>query len=250
VSSVRTQQNSASLYPVRASNRIRQDWFGSLDARLREAHGTQERQLGNRADALEECVYIILSFQTDVPRTKAVWRALRRQFLTWEHVLQARTDELAAVLQPGGLHRQKASAIRRLLQQVKREHGELSLESLRALDDESAERALLNLHGLSWKGARCVLMYSLRRASFPVDVNVFRVLRRTGAIPARAVYRRRTLHDKVQTLVPAPARRSLHVNLVVHGQEVCLPTNPRCSQCGVASMCMRRGVKLNASRNP
>jgi endonuclease III len=208
-----------------------------LDRRLRRAHGTPERRLGNLRDPLAECVFIILSFQTDVPRARMIWRALRRNFPTWELLLRARESKVAAVLRPGGLHRQKARAIRSLLRQVQRETGRLSLAHLHHLSDHEAERVLLGLHGLSWKGARCVMMYSLDRDVFPVDVNIFRIFKRMGFLSPRAVYRRRSLHDALQDSVSAESRRSLHINLVIHGQDVCLPARPRCSSCAVASMC-------------
>ena len=214
-----------------------------LDLRLRRAHCTPERRLGNLRDPLAECVFIILSFQTDVPRARAVWRVLRRRFPTWEMLLRARESTVADVLQPGGLHHQKARAIRGLLRQVRDATGRISLAHLRHLSDHDAERALLGLHGLSWKGARCVMMYSLDRDVFPVDVNIFRIFKRMGFLPAHAVYRRRSLHDTLQAQVPAESRRSLHINLVVHGQDVCLPTHPRCSSCAIASMCRSSTVE-------
>jgi endonuclease III len=208
-----------------------------LDRQLRRAHGTPERRLGNLRDPLAECVFIILSFQTDIPRARMVWRALRHNFPNWQMLVRARESSVAAVLRPGGLHHQKARAIRSLLRQVQDQTGRLSLAHLRRLSDHDAERALLGLHGLSWKGARCVLMYSLDRDVFPVDVNIFRIFKRMGVLPARAVYRRRSLHDALQDQVPLESRRSLHINLVVHGQDVCLPVRPRCSSCAIASMC-------------
>lgn len=233
--------------PLWARAAPREAWFRSLDERLRRAYGTPERRLGNLRNPLDECVYIILSFQTDVPRARLTWRALKKKYPTWDGLLRAREASVARLLQPGGLHRQKTDAIRRLLRQVKADQGTLSLEYLRSTDDALAEKALLRLHGLSWKGARCVLMYSLRRAYFPVDVNIFRIFRRMGVLPGTAVYRRRTLHDLVQEWVPPPARRSLHVNLVVHGQEVCRPLNPKCKLCPVAAMC-RMNLKCSANR--
>jgi endonuclease-3 len=230
-------------YPPPSSLDAKRAWFAVLDERLRTAHQTPAKRLGNHADPLDECIYIILSFQTDVPRARAVWRALKRCFPTWDSLLRAPAASVARVLQPGGLHRQKAVAIRRLLRQVRSEFGTLSLGALRELDDVAAERALTDLHGLSWKGARCVMMYSLGRPLFPVDVNAFRILKRMGALPRRAVYRRKRLHDGVQEWVPEPARRSLHINLVVHGQDVCLPVNPRCSSCAVASMCRTKTIE-------
>lgn len=249
VSSVEIQARPSSRvgtgepYPPPSRFDEKRAWFAVLDERLRAAHQTPVKRLGNHADPLDECVYIILSFQTDVPRARTVWRALKRRFPTWDSLLLAPAPSVARVLQPGGLHRQKAVAIRRLLRQVRSEFGTLSLTALREFDDAAAERALTDLHGLSWKGARCVMMYSLGRPLFPVDVNAFRILKRMGALPRRAVYRRKTLHDGVQEWVPEPARRSLHINLVVHGQDVCLPVNPRCSACAVASMCRTKSVE-------
>ena len=37
--------------------------------------------------------------------------------------------------------------------------------------------------------------------------------------------------EKLQAAVAAPRRRSLHINLVVHGQRICLPLVPKCSRC-------------------
>ncbi len=37
------------------------------------------------------------------------------------------------------------------------------------MEDQEAGRFLMRLLGLSWKGARSVLLYSLDRAAFPID---------------------------------------------------------------------------------
>lgn len=218
----------------------------AVDSRLRRAHGTPERRLGNLRDPLAECVFIILSFQTEVPRARAVWRALRERFPNWAMLLRARETTLAQVLQPGGLHHQKARAIRKLLRQVRDKTGRFSLAYLHELSDCDAELELLRLHGLSWKGARCVMMYSLDRAVFPVDTNIFRILKRMGLLTPNAVYRRRSLHDNLQSVIPESSRRSLHVNLVIHGQDVCLPVRPRCSSCVLATLCPSFAVNLSS----
>jgi len=213
-----------------------------LDGLLDAAYGAPEALLGNQPKALDEVVYIILSFQTDLARFRETWRSLRSAFPQWEDAERASVDEIAQVLQAGGLHHQKAKIIKRLLRAVRNGFGELSLAALRDLPDIDAERALTRLPGLSWKGARCVLLYSLQRDVFPVDGNTFRILRRTGVIPSSAVYRRRSLQDALQTAVPAGRRRPFHVNLVVHGQRTCLPATPRCSNCPALGNCQRRGL--------
>ena len=213
-----------------------------LEDLLDSAYGAPESVLGNQPDALDEAVYIILSFQTDLPRFKTTWLSLRAAFPRWDDVERASTGEISEVLREGGLHRQKAKAIKRLLEAVRHRFGGLSLAALRTMDDADAERVLTRLPGLSWKAARCVLLYSLRRDVLPVDGNTFRILRRTGVIPHSSVYRRKALHDAVQAAVPADRRRPFHVNLVLHGQRACLPGIPHCGSCTALPVCRRRGL--------
>ena len=213
-----------------------------LEQILDSEYRAPEAILGNQLNVLDEVIYIILSFQTNLLRFQETWRSLRSAFPRWEDANRATVDEIAGVLRAGGLHRQKGKAIKRVLRAVDDEFGELSLDVLRELTDVGAERVLTRLPGLSWKGARCVLLYSLQRDVFPVDGNTFRILLRTGVVPESAVYRRRRLHDALQAAVPAGRRRAFHVNLVVHGQRVCRPVAPKCGTCAVYENCPRRGL--------
>ncbi len=227
---------------VEALRRGARKRLAEFDRLLEGAYGAPEELLGNHADPLDEAIYIILSFQTDLARFAVTWSSLKATFPTWERLERARETEIAATLREGGLHRQKARTIKQLLAAVRDLTGELSLESLRDMDASTAERLLLRLPGLSWKGARCVLLYSLNRDVFPIDSNTFRVLKRAGVLRIDAVYRRRPLHDQVQAMVPPHRRRALHVNLVVHGQRICVPGTPKCGECAARPACARQGV--------
>ena len=138
-----------------------------LDYLFDAAYGAPESVLGNQSNALDEAVYIILSFQTNLERFRATWRSLRAAFPRWDDADRASVNEIADVLRAGGLHRQKAKAIKRLISAISDEFGELSLSALREMDDAAAERVLTRLPGLSWKGARCVLLYSFQRDVLP-----------------------------------------------------------------------------------
>lgn len=220
------------------------DRLHEMERLLHKAYGEPEALLGNQADPLDEAVYIILSFQTDLPRFRDTWQKLRAAFPRWADVEAASLNDVSTALQSGGLHRQKARTIKRLLAAVRRNFGDLSLDALHGMADTEAERVLTRLSGLSWKGARCVLLYGLGRRVFPIDGNTFRVLRRTGVIPMSAVYRRLSFHNAVQDAIDPDLRRRFHVNLVVHGQQVCLPQRPLCGACCAASVCPRRGMPL------
>lgn len=219
-----------------------QSTMRELDRLLDRAYGAPAAALDNKPDALDEAVYIILSFQTDLARTKKVWADLRSAFPSWEAVAQAPVRRLARVLRAGGLHEQRSKTVKRLLAAVKQRAGTLSLDLLREVEDQDAERFLTRLPGLSWKGARCVLLYSLNRPAFPVDGNTFRILKRVGILPKSAVYRRRGVHDALQLAVSPARRKPFHINLVVHGQRTCLPLRPRCDECAAKSICAMRGV--------
>jgi endonuclease III len=214
----------------------------TIDALLDAHYGCPEDTLGNKADPLDEAVYIILSFQTEISRARSTWEFLRSRYSTWELVSRAKTRDLAHVLRRGGLHKQKARTIKRLLTKIDDLVGAHSLELVNAMADRDAETFLTRLPGLSWKAARCILLYSLHREVFPVDGNTFRILKRTGVLSSGAIYRRRGLHDELQAAVPSARRRALHVNLVVHGQRTCQPRFPRCLHCPLSEICPRMGV--------
>lgn len=208
-----------------------------VDQALEGAYQDVEPALGNMHDPLDEAIYIILSLQTNLSRLRKTWTALRARFPTLEELENATPRSIARALRSGGLQHQKARAIRRLLRQVRALTGGLTLDHLRLASDEDAERFLLRLPGLSWKSARCVMLYGLDKCTFPVDVNTFRIAKRLGAIPRNAVYRRKSLHDALQDAIPAGRRRPLHVNLVIHGQRICLPAKPRCAECAIRQVC-------------
>lgn len=221
-----------------------------LDRRLDRTYGFPEAELGNKNDPLDEAIYIILSFQTDLTRVRRVWTGLRAMYPTWAALDAAPVSRVAAVLREGGLHRQKARVIKSLLARVREITGQLSLDVLKEMSDEAAERVLTRLPGLSWKGARCVLLYSLGRSVLPIDGNTFRILKRVGVLRRDAVYRQRATHDTIQEAVPASRRRRLHVNLVVHGQRTCLPVIPKCFECPVQVVCSMTGVQAERGRTP
>lgn len=213
-----------------------------IDAALEAAYRTPEAELGNKSDPLDEAIYIILSFQTDLARFRSTWSRLRATYPSWNALERARALDVARTIRDSGLHRQKTRTIRRLLAEVRKLAGALTLNFLRAMSDEDAERLLTGLPGLWLKGARCILLYSLRRDVLPVDSNTFRILKRTGVLRQSAIYRRRSLHDAIQAAVPAHRRRTLHINLVVHGQRTCLPRSPRCEKCPLSPACPRIGL--------
>lgn len=202
---------------------------------LEGADGTPD--LGNYTDPLDEAVYILLTYQTDIARAQKVLAALKAAFPSWQAVLDAPEGALSELLRPSGFQQARARIIRNLLAAVRARWGALTLAPLCAWSDAAAEAELRALPGLDIKGARCVLMYSLGRNVFPVDSNTYRFMLRYGILRPDSRYRRRSTHDDLQNIVPPDVRHHLHVRLVVHGRTTCLPQRPRCPLCPVRRTC-------------
>src|SRR5579884_3212008 len=83
-----------------------------LDRLLCRAYGTPEASLGNHADPLDEAIYIVLSFQTDLARLKRTWGKLRATFPSWEELHRAPAPVVERAIREGGLQRQKAKTIK------------------------------------------------------------------------------------------------------------------------------------------
>ena len=82
---------------------------------------------------------MILSFQTDLARLGDTWSRLPGHFpdvANTSSVLRQR--RLRVCFEEGGLHRQKAYRIKRLLGEVRRIGNKLSLDFLRSMNDEDA----------------------------------------------------------------------------------------------------------------
>jgi endonuclease III len=200
--------------------------------RLEAAHGTKD--LGNRADPVEELVFIPLTRQTHRQNSLRSWAAI--EALGGPAALLAMPEEeLAALLKDGGFSRQKAGWIKRSLELIVERFERLSLEGARGWSDADVEGFLCTLPGIKVKSARCVMMYSMGRLVLPVDTHLRRLVERLGWV-ARGLSERR-IHAELDRLVEPALRVSLHVNAIWHGRAVCRALRPRCSECVVQRSC-------------
>jgi len=189
---------------------------------------------GNKRDPLDELVYIILSTRTGEAVFRGVYRDLKKAFPSWSDIDARRVSEFHRILAPGGLSSLKAYQLLGILSALRHEFGRVTLEPLRKMKDDEAERFLLTLPGVGKKVAKCVLIYSLDRQVLPVDVHTHRVAVRLGLAAKR---RPDTSQDLIEAQVPPPLRYGFHVNAIAHGRSVCLPSKPMCSACVLRQYC-------------
>ena len=201
-------------------------------AALALEHGTAD--LGNRADPVEELVWIPLTRQTHRQNSLRCWQRIV-DLGGPAALLEIREEELAVLLKDGGFSRQKARWVKQSLAMIVERFGRLSLEATASWSDEEVEGFLVTLPGIKLKSARCVMMYSLGRQVLPVDTHLRRLAERLGWV-AQGLSEKR-VHQELEAMVPGELRHALHVNAIWHGRQVCRALRPRCGECVVRASC-------------
>lgn len=219
---------------------------GWVSRRLSAVYGDWDHF--NRANPLEELLFIICSTQTNEGLYSSTFAALRQRYPRFTALLSASAEEIGMTMAHGGLSKQKARLITLILRRLAERFGRPTLAPLRGMTDEECEWFLVSLPGVGKKTARCVMMYSLGRQVFPVDSNCWRICRRIGWVrptrPDRSCSPRDM--DRVQAGIPPALRFKLHVNMISLGRQICTPREARCQECPVRPRCRRIGVSSMA----
>jgi endonuclease III len=179
-----------------------------------------DSNLGNKEDPLDELIFIVLTTKTSEKIYSTTYSALLRKYENWENVRKASVEEIAEVIKPGGLYKQKAILINEILQSIyEKNKGVLDLTFLRKMTDIEAEKYLLSLRGVGVKSAKCVLLYSLHRNVLPVDTHTYRLAFELGLIPQTYMRNEKgKLHKHLESLIPPECRYQFHVGAVMHGR--------------------------------
>jgi endonuclease-3 len=186
-------------------------------------------------DPLSELVMTILSQNTSDTNTARAYAELRRRHPTWDKVRTASDEEVADAIRVGGLANVKAPRIKRILDDLLQERGELSLDFVGDLDTAEARRYLEGMHGVGPKTAACVLLFSLHKPAMPVDTHVHRVALRVGLIPKGTNAEK--AHTLLEELLPPQSYYPFHLNVIRHGREICHAARPACEDCPVTALC-------------
>ena len=209
---------------------------------VRRVHTLLLEKFGTRTpskrDPLNGLVLIILSQATNDVNCDRAFSSLKAAFPTWEEVRIAPVEKIADAIRSGGLANQKATRIKKLVQEIWEERGELDLDFLHDLPASECEAYLNRFHGVGPKTIACVLVFFLDKPAFPVDTHVFRICKRLGWIRPKASPDE--AHRVLKLLVPDDCKLDLHVNLIAHGRVTCRADGnggPRCGECVVKRFC-------------
>jgi endonuclease-3 len=202
--------------------------------RLLEAYG--EPRPRNPMPAVDELVSTILSQNTNDTNRDRAFERLRQRFPDWSQVRDAPVEHVIEAIRPAGLANQKAPRIKKALQRITKERGELSLDFLADLPLEEARAWLTSLEGVGPKTAAIVLLFSLGRPAFPVDTHVHRVSKRLGLIDERTSAEK--AHRILEDRVPVHWYYAFHLNVIRHGRRICHARMPKCTECTLRDRCV------------
>ena len=191
-------------------------------------------------DPLSELVSSLLSHRTRNADSGRAFKQLRARFADWPSVRDAPTPEVEAAIAPCTWPEQKAPRLQAILRAITELRGELSLGFLAEMPVIEAREWLEDLPGVGPKTSAAVLLFStLRRPALPVDSHHHRVAVRLALIPANVPVG--PAHALLEAQLPedwsAQQVYDNHEALMLHGQKVCFPRNPKCGKCVVLDLC-------------
>jgi endonuclease III len=188
-------------------------------------------------DPFQVLIGTILSQRTRDEATDAASARLFARYPDASSLANARPAQIERLIRVCGFYHVKARVIPRCARALLDRFGGVvprDLESLRSLP------------GVGPKTANCVLVFGYGLPGMPVDTHVHRIANRLGAVRTRSPEETEAALRRV-----VPERYWLPINplLVQHGQNVCRPIGPRCTECPIEELCAT-GIARRRGRRP
>ncbi|MCD6358692.1 MAG: endonuclease III [Dehalococcoidia bacterium] len=182
----------------------------------------------------ETLVCIILSQRTYWKNVDYAMREFTRRFNDIKSVAQADIEDIEEAIKPAGFYHTRASGIKKLALSIANKYNG-TLDDITNLTYVKARQELLSLKGIGRKTADVFLMALKESPVIPIDVHIFRIMRRLGMTDGREGYD--ALRARMESLIPPAERKRGHMTLIEFGRETCHARNPRCDECPIADYC-------------
>jgi endonuclease-3 len=184
----------------------------------------------NGESAFRILIGCLISLRTKDEVSYAATERLFRRAADPQRMSRLRPETIAKLIYPAGFYRRKAEQIREISRELLRAHAG------RVPDDIDR---LIELPGVGRKTANLVVTLGFNKPGICVDTHVHRITNRLNWV--------RTDHpDRTEQVLRhvLPRRHWIPINetLVRHGQQICKPLSPICSECPVERDCPKRDV--------
>jgi endonuclease-3 len=176
----------------------------------------------------------ILSLRTKDETTYPATERLFARARDPRGMLRLRESTIARLIYPVGFYRRKAAQIR--------EVSRLLLERHEGRVPDTIEE-LLELPGVGRKTANLTVTLGFGKPGICVDTHVHRICNRLGWVETRHPD---ATEVELRRILPKRWWIPINETLVRHGQQICHPVSPKCSECPVRKECAR--VEVTRSR--
>ena len=169
----------------------------------------------------------ILSLRTNDKTTYPATLRMLELAKTPKEMKNVSVEDLSKAIYPVGFYENKARQIIELSKTIDEELGG-------KVPDEIED--LIKFKGVGRKTANLVLSLGFNKPAICVDVHVHRIFNRLGYIKTKTPEETEfALREKL------PQKYWIDINtlLVTHGQNVCKPIKPKCSECPIARYCAK-----------
>ena len=170
-------------------------------------------------------VATILSAQTTDERVNQVTPSLFGHYPTAADLAGADPAHVEALIRPTGFFRSKTRNLLAMAEALEERYGGQVPEAM-------AE--LVTLPGVGRKTANVVRSVGFGLPGLAVDTHVGRLSLRLGLTEHRDPVK---VEEELNALLPASARGSFSLRLILHGRQVCLARKPRCEVCVLNDFC-------------
>lgn len=166
--------------------------------------------------------------QTDFGHVRKVWGEFFQRFPTIEELAKVAEDEIATVLKPLGLWRQRAKQLKKLAEEILAKHG-----GIIPCDYAS----LVELPGVGDYIARATLIFACNKPTYILDVNTRKIVSRFFYYPKQGV-KDKAIIAILELLTPKdPEECKLFSWGMIDFSALICSRRPRCSICPLKERC-------------
>lgn len=177
-------------------------------------------------DPFKVLIKTILSQRTrDENTDEASGRLFEAGYDTPEKLASASPEDLYDLIRPAGMYRQKAERIIEVSKKI--------VEKFNGRVPDTLEE-LTSLPGVGRKTANIVLYVSFGKPALAVDTHVHRISNRLGWVKTKTPEQ---TEMELMKILPKELWGPINGSMVEFGRRICLPRNPRCSECPLRGDC-------------
>ncbi|MCF7853241.1 MAG: DUF123 domain-containing protein [Candidatus Pacebacteria bacterium] len=170
-------------------------------------------------------VACILSLRTQDPVTDAAAARLFAKFPNPEDYQPNREEQIASLIFPVGMYRRKAANLVRIAGIIQNRYAGVVPKTI---------AQLTSLPGVGRKTANLVRSFAFRLPAVCVDTHVHRITNRWGLVRTKTP---EETEEELRRILPQRFWIVTNPYLVQHGQTICRPMTPKCSQCPLRAGC-------------